>query len=242
MNNSENLFFHAKKYQDERKAIIDAYEKRMTDLEDARGSVLYDKESKKAAEERDNALSTLKAEYQGGFNSIINEMRAVNSSRATNPPTEEELRIIQALKLKEKVTKAELDRIANAVKNNGLCLSVVQEMANKNGIIASYNSLCTEKGMTTAGAEDCINTLENSVKDFIDNDLSRSARLYKEYSERLYGKPDESKKAERIVGGWASGYVAPRKRPLFDTKASFYSVVANMEGDTLTAFCASVDN
>lgn len=36
MKNSENLFFHAKKYQDERKAIIEAYEKKIASLEDAK--------------------------------------------------------------------------------------------------------------------------------------------------------------------------------------------------------------
>ena len=242
MNNSENLYYHAKKYQDERKAIIDAYEKKLAALEDARGSKLYDKESKKAAEERDNALASLKAEYSGGFDSILKEMRNASESRGATPPTEEELRIVQALKLKETATQAELDRIANAVKNNGLCLSVVQDVANKNGIMRNYISLCTEKAMPAAGVEDCLKTLSGGIRDFMDYDTVRAARLAREAHERIYGKIDETKPAEKTLGGWTSGYTPVPKRPLFDTKEGFFSVVANMKGEELAAFCASVDN
>lgn len=242
MKNSENLFFHAKKYQDERKAIIDAYEKKMLSLEDARGSKLYEKESAKAADERDKALNSLQAEYKGGFDSILKEMRNVSESRGATPPTEDELRIIQALKLKETATQGELDRIANAVKNNGLCLSVVQDVAKKNGIMRNYLALCTEKTMPAAGVEDCIKSLGNCLADFIKHDTSRAARMAREAHERVYGKIDETKPAERVTGGYTSGYTPVPKRPLFDTKESFYSVVANMKGEELAAFCASVDN
>lgn len=242
MKNSENLFFHAKKYQDERKAIIEAYEKKIVSLEDARGSKLYDKESKKAAEERDNALNSLKAEYSRGFDSILNEMRNASESRGATPPTEEELRIVQALKLKETATQGELDRIANAVKNNGLCLSIVQDVAKKNGIVRNYLSLCTEKAMPAAGVEDCIKSLSACIRDFVNYDTQKAARLAREAHERVYGKIDETKPAEKTLGGWASGYTPVPKRPLFDTKEGFFSVVANMKGEELAAFCASVDN
>lgn len=242
MNNSENLFYHAKKYQDERKAIIEAYEKKIVSLEDARGSKLYEKESKKAAEDRDNALNSLQAEYKGGFDSILKEMRNASESRGATPPTEEELRLVQALKLKETATQGELDRIANAVKNNGLCLSIVQDVAKKNGIMRNYLSLCTEKAMPAAGVEDCLKTLGNCISDFMKHDTSRAARIAREAHERVYGKIDETKPAEKTLGGWASGYTPVPKRPLFDTKEGFFSVVANMKGEELAAFCASVDN
>lgn len=242
MKNSENLFFHAKKYQDERKAIIEAYEKKIASLEDAKGSKLYEKESKKAAEDRDNALTSLKAEYSGGFNSILKEMRNASDTRGATPPTEEELRLVQALKLKETATQAELDRIANAVKGNGLCLSIVQDVAKKNGVMRNYISLCTEKAMPAAGVDECLKSLVNGIKDFMESDISKAARLYKEQHERLYGKMDESKAPERVMGGYMAGYTPPAKRPLFDTKEGFYSVIMNLKGEELTAFCNSVDN
>ena len=242
MNNSENLFFHAKKYQDERKAIMDAYDNRIANLEDARGSKLYDKESKKAAEERDNALASLKAEYSGGFDSILKEMRNASDSRGETPPTEEELRIVQALKLKEKTTQAELDRIANAVKNNGLCLSVVQDVANKNGIVRNYLSLCTEKAMPAAGVQDCLKILTKGIKDFMNYDTKHIARVARETQERHYGKLDQLPPAEKTLSGWTSGYTPVPKRPLFDTKEAFFSIIMNLKGEELAAFCASVDN
>jgi len=242
MNNSENLYYHAKKYQDERKAIVDNFEKRMKALEDTKGSKYYVDEKKKAEKERDNALNTLKAEYRGGFDSILKEMRNVSESRGATPPTDEELRIIQALKLKDKVTEAELDRIANAVKNNGLCLSVVQDVASKNGIVRNYVSLCTEKTMPAVGVEECIKSLTSGIKDFIDYDTSRAARLAREAHERMYGKIDEDTPVESVLGGARSGYVPVTKRQLFDTKEGFYSIVGGIKGATLAAFTASVDN
>ena len=227
MRNSENLFFHAKKYQDERAAIVEAYEKKLASLEDAKGSKLYEKESMKAAADRDNALSSLKAEYISGFNSILQEMRNASDSRGATPPTEEELRLVQALKLKETVTQGELDRIANAVKNNGICLSIVQETARKNGIFRDYIALCTEKAMPAAGVDECLKILGNGIKDFMESDTSKTARLYREHYERLYG---------------STGQEPAKKRPLFDTKEGFYSVIMNLKGDDLTTFCNSVDN
>lgn len=227
MNNSENLFFHAKKYQDERKKIIDAYEARLSSLKEMKGSKYYQDETKKAEEARDSALNSLKADYSGGFDSILKEMRTVSESRGATPPTEAELRLIQALKLKETATQAELDRIANAVKGNGLCLSVVQDIAKKNGILRNYLSLCTEKVMPAAGVEECIKTLGKEIKDFLESDTSKAARINREYHERHYGKAD--------------GPELP-KRPLFDTKESFYSVLMNMKGETLSSFCNSVDD
>ena len=241
MKNSETLFYLAKGYQNKRKAIIEAYEKKIAALGDAKGSKLYEKESAKAAEERDNALNSLKAEYSGGFTDVLKAMQSTSEARGATPPTEEELRLVQALKLKETATQGELDRIANAVKGNGICLSVVQDVAKKNGIMKNYLSLCTEKQMPAVAVADCLRSLSAGIKDFMDNDTAKAARICREQHDRIYGKVDETKTREKVLGGYSSGYMPLPKRPLFETKEGFFESVVNLKGEDLTAFCASVD-
>ena len=225
--NTDLFYTRAKEYQDKRKGIVDEYEARMKALEDAKGSKYFTDEAKKAEDKRDEALTALKDEYNGYFNIAFDAMRKANAARKMTPPTEEELRTLQLLKMKDKPTEAELAAAANTLKGNATCLSVLTEIAHNAGYMRGYMGYSETKEMPVEEAEAAIKGLASSVRDFMDYDTPRAARVAQNHHETLYGVNPNATPLP--------------KRPLFEDKAGCFYEVARMGGDTFTAFCNAVD-
>lgn len=225
--NTDLFYFRAKQYQDKRKGIIDEYEKRLESLETAKGSRYFEDEAKKAEDKRDEALKALKGEYYGYFNIAFDAMRKANASRKMTPPTEEELRTLQLLKMKEKPTEAELAAAANTLKGNATCLSVLTEIAHNAGYMRGYMDYSEIKEMPVDEAETTIKGLASSVRDFMDYDTPRAARIARNHNEMLYGVAPDAP--------------ALPKRPLFEDKAGCFYEIARMNPDSLKAFENAVD-
>lgn len=227
MTNTDYFYSTAANFQNKRKEIMDAYEKRMKALEDTRGSRYYTEEAQKAEETRDAGLKALRAEYGEKFNSSLRLMQDANAKRGTVAPTEEELRIVQALKMRDSVTEGELTAIANALKNSPLCLSIVQETAAKNGILRNYKGFYNAQEMPVEYAETALKTLSTGLRDFIQADTRKAARIAQERQERLYGSTQDARPLP--------------KRALFQTKEECFREIAGLEGAEYRSFCAAVD-
>lgn len=226
--NTDLFYTRAKEYQDKRKGIIDAYEDRIKTLETAKGSKYFDDESKKAEDTRDKALTALKDEYGEYFRISLDAMSKANTARKMTPPTEEELRTLQLLKMKEKPTEAELAAAANTLKGNATCLSVLTEIAHNAGYLRGYMNYSETKEMPVDEAESTIKGLASSVRDFMEYDTNQAARSVAEYHAQHYGVNPNAQPLP--------------KRPLFDDKAGcFRTLSGGLTGDTLTAFSNAVD-
>lgn len=225
MRNSDLFYSKAAEFQSKRKAVMDTYEKTIAGLERARGSQLYTEETQKAAQARDTALKALRDEYRGSFSTALGAMAAENDKRGETPPTAEQLSILQALKMRDKVTRADLDRAANSCKNNPLAISVLNELSQKCGIFHVYRAETGEMGVEdTAQA---INSLRRSVNDFMEHDTQKAARIAANYYETVYGNT-------------GNGRNLP-KRPLFSDKEGCFNTLLGMDKATCAAFCAAVD-
>lgn len=225
--NTDLFYTRAKEYQGKRAAIVDEYEARLKSLETAKGSKYYTDEVKKAEDKKDEALTALKDEYGEYFRISLDAMSKANAARKMTPPTEEELRTLQLLKMKDKPTEAELAAAANTLKGNTTCLSVLTEIAHNAGYMRGYNNYSETKELSVSDVEDTIKGLHASVRDFMDFDTPRAARIAREHQERQYGvNPDATP--------------LPKRR-LFETKAECFDIVARMGGDTLEAFKNAVD-
>lgn len=225
--NTTLFYTRAKEYQDKRKGIIDEYEKRLESLETAKGSKYFEDETKKAEDKKDEALKALKEEYGGYFNTHFEAMSKANASRKMTPPTDEELRTLQLLKMKDKPTEAELAAAANTLKGNATCLSVLTEISHNAGYMRGYDNYSETKEMPVDTAENIIKGLASSVREFMEYDTPRAARVAAEYHAQHYGaNPDAP---------------ALPKRPLFEDKAGCFLEVCGLSGDTLTAFENAVD-
>lgn len=225
--NTDLFFTRATEYQNKRMKIIDEYEARIKGLETAKGSKFFDDESKKAESKKDEALRELKNEYSEHFRICLDAMAAANAARKMTPPTEEALRILQLLKMKEKPTETELTAAANSLKDNATALSILTQLAHKAGYMQGYDHYSTAKEVSVSSVEETIRGLRASVRDFLDFDTPRAARLAKEYHETMYGSS-------------ANAAGLPKRRT-FATKAQCFDIVAQMGGDMLEAFASAVD-
>lgn len=225
--NTDLFYTRAKEYQGKRAAIVDEYEKHMKALENAKGSKLYTDEKKKAEEKKEESLKALKKEYGEYFRISLDAMSKANTARKMTPPTEEELRTLQLLKMKEKPTEAELAAAANTLKGNVTCLSVLTEIAHNAGIMHNYITYSEAQEMPVNEAEEAVKGISACLRDFMDYDTTRAARVATNHHNTLYGvNPDATPLP---------------KRPLFEDKAGCFYEIARMGGDTLTAFCKAVD-
>ena len=216
---------------------METYETRAAQLEDAKGSKYFTDEMKKATDARDSALDALKSEYSESFRIALDGMSKANDSRGTTPPTQEQLAILQVLKLRSKpdpnnqtACKAfqhELDLAANSCADNAMCISVLNDIARENGFLRSYHS--TAKEMSVENADRMIKNLHDALPDFMEYDTGRAARIAHEHYARMYGTSGNEKPLP--------------KRPLFDDKAGCYAELTHgyLSGEALTAFCAAVD-
>ena len=220
--NTDLFYTRAKEYQDKRANIISTYDERMKALENAKGSKLFEEESKKAEDTRDAALNALKSEYNTYFGISLDAMAKANASRKMTPPTEEELRTLQLLKMKDKPTEAELQAAANTLKGNVSCLSVLTEISHNAGYLRGYTDYADNKEMPFEDVDEAIKNIHGNLRDFMDYDTTRAGRVAANYHAEHYGANPEAQ--------------ALPKRPLFDDKAGCFYEICGMTGEVLAAF------
>lgn len=157
-----------------RKALGDvwaAYDKKMQSLEEYRGSKGYDKDKAAADAERDAAIDGLQAEYKGKYARIIEGMRESATTRSMIAPTAEQLALLQALQMREKIDRNELEQAGRTLKDCPVALSVLEEIAQKQEI----HGLRFTSG-STSGVLACIDGLAESAKRICALDKPNSRR------------------------------------------------------------------
>lgn len=226
--NTVELYKHAQVFQNKRARIIAEYERYMKSIETAKGSAYYDDHSTTARTKRDDELKALRSEYSNRLFTIIDDMKRNNndlSRRVISAPTSEQLRIVQALKLIDKPTKSDIISAANAVADNALCMGIVQELASVNGV--SRSMLPSAKEMDSSVVNDYIVSLKDQLRDFLQYDTSRAARVVQDSNRMTYGDSIED--------------ASLPKRKTFEDRDEFYDMFVGLGGDSLKAFCEAVD-
>lgn len=127
-------------------AIWETFDKAMKAIEPYKGSAGYTRDKKALEKTRDDAITALNVEYSGKFTDIINGMLASVDMVKAKAPTADMLAILQALKLRKKVSKSELLQAARALRDNPLALGALDEIAKENhvgGVLADFGGEST---------------------------------------------------------------------------------------------------
>ena len=159
MNRTKEYHDVTKEFRKALSVIWDNYDKKMQSLEQYKGSNGYNDDKAKAEKERDIAVYNTQQEYKTKFNEIIQGMRKSATSRSMIPPTAEQIALLQVLKMRENITRDELEQAGRTLKDCPAALSVLQEIATQQqlyGLRFTY--------LSTAGVLDSINTLADSAK------------------------------------------------------------------------------
>lgn len=223
MDYTKSYYTLAYSFQQVRARIMREYEMTMNYIAKSKGTQFYEEEAKAARDKRDKELAQAIESHREGIIRVIDGMEQALSKRELVPPTEEQWRIVQYLKMKGKVTRQDLNRAANTLADSPLCLDILQELAEANNIPENYRA--KSKDMTDDAAQRVINSLRMETEDFLRYDTTRAARLAEKYSAQ-------------------HGYITehqPDKRPLFDSVESCFSIIAGMDETELKKFSEAVE-
>lgn len=220
--NTELYYAKMKEFQDKRAELTEAHDKKVKSLERFKGSKGYEEDLKKENERFEAELTALRDEYRPGLLTVIGGMMDAIGKRSVSAPTNDQVNLLNVLKMKKRVTLEECQRTAEAVKDNPIAVSVVTEIAHDHGIMQSFDYLCPE--MSSQKASDIVTGLKNGMEDFLQYDTTRASRIAKKYHEEHYGA---------VEGGLT-------KRKLFTDQADFYRE-EGFDPETLRQFSEIVD-
>ena len=194
--NTELYYTKMKAFQDKRAELVKAHEKRVKFLEHFKGSKGYEEEMKKENEKHGAELKDLRDEYRPGIQTVFGGMMDAIGKRSVSAPTNDQVNLLNVLKMKKRVTFEECQRTAEAVKDNPIAVSVVTEIAHDHGIMYSFDRLCPE--MSSQRASEIVMNMKNGLEDFLQYDTTRASRLAKEYNETKYGTTEGSLTKRRL--------------------------------------------
>lgn len=205
--NTELLYRKAKEFQDKRSDLNKKYEKDLQSIERFKGSQGYEADMKKLKDQYEADMKKLIEENRHDLFDVLGYMMTAIQKRSISAPSAEQLNLLNLLKMKENVTLEECERIAEAVKDNPIALSIVTETAHKHGIMRSFNHLCPE--MTNESAYESVKSLKNWLQDFIQYDTTKASRTAKRYHDEHYGMSE----------------IQLTKRRLFSDQKEFYQEI-----------------
>ena len=223
VSNTEAFYTVAKKFQDQRADMVSKYTQKLNSMAPYRGSVGYDREVSALTKKHEEALEALRGECRKDLRVVLAGMEKAIEKRKINPPSNDALSLIHLLKMRERVTEEELDRVAVMLKDNSIAMGVIQEIAHDNGILRNYTSLCNE--MSSKAALDVVQGVRKSLEDWLLYDTSKAGRMAAEYNSMHHGTP---------VGDLP-------KRPLFNNMSECFSMLAGLDADKMKLFSEIVN-
>lgn len=221
--NTELYYTKMKEFQDKRSELTEEHDKKVKSFERFKGSKGYDEDLKQENERFEADLKSLRDEYRSAIYTVFGGMIDAIGKRSISAPTNDQVNLLNVLRMKKKVTLEECQRTAEAVKDNPIAVSVVTEIAHDHGIMRNFDNLCPE--MSSQRAANIVNGMKDGLEDYLMYDTTRASRAAKRYHEEHYG----------------SAEIGLVKRTLFTDQADFYDR-EGLNSDTFKMFSEIVDN
>ena len=144
MNRTHEYYRIAQAHKDALRAIWATYDDTMKRLERYKGSAGYEADEREAARVRDEAIKAQSQASAKAFDEVLKGMRDKVGGRAVVPPSDDELRLLQVLKLRdhtgdkgtrEKVglSREELQAAGRALQDNTMALHALDDIARSHG-------------------------------------------------------------------------------------------------------------
>ena len=135
MNERTKWFFNDWcKYRAGLREIWASFDQGMKELEPMKGSKHYIERCEELTTERDNAIHNLQTEFRNEFSLTIEGMRQIAITRPATPPSADQLAILQALNMRQKVSIEDLEMAEQSITGNDLALSTLQDIAVAKGV------------------------------------------------------------------------------------------------------------
>ena len=160
MNTVEHYHDITRTYRGKLREIWDNYQKGYKLIEGYKGSNRYKKELAKLQEKRDEAIKAAQDNARGRYVVVLREMKKGVEKHPAKAPTPEQMNMVNALKMREKVESDELVRAAEQMRGVDLAVHVLDEIATANG----YHGLLDDYMGDTARAEKAVKALGSSAE------------------------------------------------------------------------------
>lgn len=161
MSNANTYFETVQKWRSGLRSINVTYDERRGKLERFKGSSGYEQDLKKLEAERVAEINALRAEVSTSFRDALANMRLkAGTSKPFTAPSQEQIAILQVLKMLPQVSVEALNRAAVSMAGNSLCLSVLDGIAQE----AKHNGVRYNKELTEKELLDYISHLEKDAQ------------------------------------------------------------------------------
>lgn len=221
--NTDLFYTKANQFQYQRVKIVEEYENKARMLEKFKGSAGYDKEMQELAKAKDEKIKAIQEEYRPIFHAIFSGMMDAIGRRSMKAPTNEQVNLLNMLKMKRRVTAEEVERVAASVKDNPIAISVLREIAVDHHLPGSLAGESEEMASEKAAA--IVSGMMSGMEDFLMYDTTKASRMAKEFHELRYG----------------ASLTEPTRRALFNNKSECFYEFTGMNSTTLAQFSSIVD-
>lgn len=133
MNRTGEYYRIAQAHREALRAIWAAYNDTMAKVERYKGSAGYADDERAAAAARDEAIKAQKTATGKLFDDLLSSMREKVGGQAAIPPGDAEVRLLQTLKLRNKIGKEELQAAGRALQDNSVALHALDDIAQAHG-------------------------------------------------------------------------------------------------------------
>lgn len=190
------------RFIDERKTARMEFLDTRRSLERMVGSDYHEEAMKAAAEKREQAVRNAQSRARSEASAILTQMRKNAETMSADPPSAEQLAVLEVLKMRESISQSELDEAAAAMTGNGMCLFVIDDLARKNGLLPNYARTMSTR-LSRSTVEGMINDLERGASKLLSDEIGAApaAALYAKHREMLYGEkidPDDLPEAQQF--------------------------------------------
>lgn len=135
MTNTEWYFNSIKGFRKALREVNGRYKPEYERLERFKDSSSYAQSKKLVDDRRSAEVAALRREYEGQLKSAVDAMEKTYMAKPTSAPTQEQLAVLQALKLREHVGRDELKRAAQTMRGCPVAERAIEEIARKSGEI-----------------------------------------------------------------------------------------------------------
>lgn len=122
------------KFRQDLADVWEEYNTKVKRLDKYKGSSGYAKDLQKLQQERDQKIKSLQMWVSDELNGVIKGMTDSATNKSMIAPSAEQIALLQALKMREKISRHELEQAGRTLKDSPVCLSVLQEIAGKMGL------------------------------------------------------------------------------------------------------------
>ena len=226
MSNTANLYRTIATFMQARSEAREELQVMTRRYASARGSQMYADEMSKAKQKWEQTIAGAQLIAKQEIRETLKAMAEKADKIKMQPPTEEQLRILQLLKMKSRLTEAECDGAANAMDGNAAALALLDEMATESGIAhVPFVRRLAVKTYSPDTARQTIKELGEACFEIVNNTsgASRPALLSKQWHKNTFG-------------GSFDPFELPQEKP-FEDENEFYTRM----NIPLSAFSAAVD-